>query len=121
MKKKKVVLVIVATIAVIFLAYESVMHIMYKTCPTCEGEGMAYVACKKCSGGYIDCPRCYATGKITCSSCGGNGRIKCKICLGSGGDRCIYCNGEGCKRCDMCWGSGTGTDGGGVSSAKEEE
>ena len=46
MKKKKVVWVIVATIAVIFLAYESVMHIMYKTCPTCEGEGMAYVACK---------------------------------------------------------------------------
>lgn len=29
MKKKKVVLVIVETIAVIFLAYESVMHIMY--------------------------------------------------------------------------------------------
>lgn len=29
MKKKKVVLVIVATIAVIFLAYESVMHMSY--------------------------------------------------------------------------------------------
>jgi len=121
MKKKKVVLVIVATIAVIFLAYESVMHIMYKTCPTCEGEGMAYVACKKCSGGYIDCPRCYATGKITCSSCGGYGRIKCKICLGSGGDRCYTVMAKDANDVTCAGAQAPVPMVGGVSSAKVEE
>lgn len=96
------------TIIIIYLAD----HMYYMTCPTCNGEGEAWVKCDHCDGEeYVMCDYCDGVQIVTCKACGGEGGERCFHCQGTGGKECISCQGKGGKRCDMCWGEGIDSHG----------
>lgn len=103
-KKSKFYIVLCSLVTVLAIIIICVVdHVYYMTCPTCNGEGEAYITCSKCNGEkYVECDRCYGRGRVRCSDCDGRGGERCGMCSGTGvaldGRQCFHCGGSGVQR-----------------------